>query len=191
MSKSGNSKKDQIPVSTLLPPPAKELTLPSSSFQTDESSLYEQSQEGNTLEVLRKNPERELSSSMIPLPNYASNGRDERGTTCSTLERERIGIKSNNYSGPPIQDEEKVPKASPPRRKAAREERSEKQTKSSRKESGQSMNNSNFNSSTSRQIDQEAPLPLSDDVDIISAVLEVEKCYFFLYISIPTLYRFF
>lgn len=179
MSKSGNSKKDQVPVSTTLPP-AKELAPPSSSFQFEESSLYEQSQEGNILEVLRKNPERELSSSMIPLPNYASNGRDERGTISSSLEKERIGIKSNNYGGPLIQDEEKVPKVSPPRRKAVREERSEKQTKSSRKESGQNMNNSNFNSttSTSRQNDQEAVLPPCDDVDI-SSVLEVEKMFLY------------
>ncbi|XP_029118769.2 kinesin-like protein KIN-13A [Elaeis guineensis] len=144
LSKSGNPRKDQATGS--LVPSGKESASPSSfPFSVESEDPLEQNQEVKVAELPRKNMESfshnstsevdRNSSCMMPI--YTHNGREENGVTLGSFEMERVDMKSsqssygnkiyssvqNSFDG---QDEEKVPKVSPPRRKISREEKSEK-----------------------------------------------------------------
>ncbi|XP_010931648.1 kinesin-like protein KIN-13A [Elaeis guineensis] len=190
LSKSGNPRKDQSTGS--LVPSGKE----SASASED---LHEQNQEVKVAELPRRNVESlsynstsELdrnSSSMMS--NYIHNGREESAATSGSFERERVDIKSiqssyNNKLYSSVQnsfdnqDQEKVSKVSPPRRKVSREEKSEKLNNWSRKDTAselpvagrkqQQMFDSSSNVS-SRQYEQE----VSCNDGEIDALLEEEE----------------
>ncbi|KAG1365237.1 kinesin-like protein KIN-13A [Cocos nucifera] len=149
LSKSGNPRKDQSTGS--LVPSGKE----SASASED---LHEQNQEVKVAELPRRNVESLSYNSMSELDrnsssmmsNYTHNGREESVATSGSFERERVDMKSNQssynnklYSSVQNafdnQDEEKVSKVSPPRRKVSREEKSEKMNNWSRKDTANEL----------------------------------------------------
>ena len=197
LSKSGNAKKDQAV--TLPPPPNKDVSSASSQqVSVDVEDVYEQRQEVKVADTGRRvsekdNPlydsgadfdkqSRSLSSS------YALNGREEKGFASGSLDRERFEMKNSygdsnsqktsSYSQNSVDTEDKVPKVSPPRRKTARDEKSEKFGNWLKKDTGGSdisttsskqQNSGNYNSTNtgSRQYETE-----SSDGNI-NAILEV------------------
>uniref|UniRef100_A0A5B7AI30 Kinesin-like protein n=1 Tax=Davidia involucrata TaxID=16924 RepID=A0A5B7AI30_DAVIN len=189
LSKSGNVKKDQV--SSSLPPFNKESSSVSSfPVSADvEEDVYEQHQEVKVVDTGRRVVEKENPSynpadfdkqpSSFP-SNYPINGREESGVISGSMERERVDMKmtfggstsqktySSSYSQISVDAEEKVQKVSPPRRKAYRDEKSEKLGNWLKKDGGgsdlsttsykqQSTSNSNTNNVGSRQYEPEPP----------------------------------
>ncbi|CAJ2662168.1 kinesin-like protein KIN-13A [Trifolium pratense] len=136
LSKSGNPRKDPIPnkdVSSTSTPPASACA----------EDFSDQRQE-KPMDMGKKPFEKEntmYSSAAIAdkqLPsissNYLSNGREDKGWTYASMERERFEMK-NSYNDSSSQKmssysqydtDEKVQKVSPPRRKGSKEEKSER-----------------------------------------------------------------
>ncbi|KAJ6848623.1 kinesin-like protein KIN-13A [Iris pallida] len=198
LSKSGNSKKDQVTGS--LPPSKESSSVASFPFSVEQENVNERIQEVKHVETSRRNTEipsynslseADRSSSGVT-SNYAYNGREESVAAFSSLDRDRINMRNsyNNSSIPKVysssqntlnvQDDEKVPKVSPPRRKVTRDDKAEKQSSWSRKDGGseglapsnkhQQSFDSNLNSS-SRQYEQEESF---NDREI-NAILEEEE----------------
>ncbi|PSR85118.1 Kinesin-like protein [Actinidia chinensis var. chinensis] len=144
LSKSGNAKKDQVTSSV---PPTNKDSISASSFpvSADVEDVYEQHQELKAIETGRKFVDKENLSynpsesnkqpSSFP-SNYAFNGREDVGVTSGTIERQRVDkqnfggstsqLYSSSYPQNSVDTEERVQKVSPPRRKAQRDEKSEK-----------------------------------------------------------------
>ncbi|PSS18221.1 Kinesin-like protein [Actinidia chinensis var. chinensis] len=142
LSKSGNAKKDQVASS--LPPVNKESTsTPSFPISSDVEDVYEQYQEVKVVDAGRRVVEKDntsynpTESNKQPSSNYSFNGRDDAGVIPSAIEREGVDnqnfgastsqkMYSSSYSQNSVDTEERVQKVSPPRRKAHRDEKSEK-----------------------------------------------------------------
>ncbi|WOL15749.1 kinesin-like protein KIN-13A [Canna indica] len=141
LSKSGNSRKDQASAS--LAPLSRELA-PPLPLSAEADNVAEQSQGISAVELPKRNAESLLHNSLSELDrislgtmNYTRNGREENMQVSGLLDRERADIKNNQgvFSNKPysvqnsfdLQDEEKAPKVSPPRRKLSKEEKSERQ----------------------------------------------------------------
>ncbi|KAJ6800175.1 kinesin-like protein KIN-13A [Iris pallida] len=199
LSKSGNSKKDQA-AGSLLPSAKESSSLASFPFSVEQEDIIEQTQEVKPVETSRRNTQiPSYNSTLEPdrgssrmMSNYAYNGREESATTFSSLDKERVNMK-NSYSNSSshrlysssqnsynMQDEEKVPTVSPPRRKVPREDRAEKQSSWSRKDDGSEGLPTNHKQHqsldstlniTSRQHEQEDPCSDRE----INAILEEEE----------------
>lgn len=141
LSKSGNTKKDQS--ASLIPSSAPTLAVPAGA-----GDAYEQPQESKVMDTSRKAMEKE-SISYIPSSDFdkqpsrlgsslIANSWVESGANSGGMERDMVEVK-NAYSIPAGQKlysttnlqssadvVDKVPKVSPPRRKAYRDEKSEK-----------------------------------------------------------------
>ncbi|TMX02999.1 hypothetical protein EJD97_018816 [Solanum chilense] len=141
LSKSGNTKKDQS--ASLIPSSAPTLAVPAGA-----GDAYEQPQESKVMDTSRKAMEKE-SISYIPSSDFdkqpsrlgsslIANSWEESGANSGGMERDMVEVK-NAYSIPAGQKlysttnlqssadvVDKVPKVSPPRRKAYRDEKSEK-----------------------------------------------------------------
>ncbi|CAN4094932.1 unnamed protein product [Withania somnifera] len=141
LSKSGNTKKDQT--ASLIPSSA-----PTLAVSAGAGDAYEKPQEYKILDTSRRAMEKE-STSYIPSSdfdkpssrfgsNLTINGWEERGTNSGGMERGWVEVK-NTYGIPAGQKQypttnlqtsadvvDKVPKVSPPRRKAYRDEKPEK-----------------------------------------------------------------
>ncbi|KAF5944680.1 hypothetical protein HYC85_018757 [Camellia sinensis] len=202
LSKSGNPKKDQV--ASLLPPPNKE-SISASSFpvSADVEDVYEQHQEvkvvdtGGRRVVEKENPsynpsESNKQPSTFP-SNYPFGEREDSGVTFGTVERERVDkqnfggltsqkMHSSSYLQNSVDTEERVQKVSPPRRKAHRDEKSEKPGNWLKKDgcgsdpsatSYKQQSTSNFTSSNvgSRQNEPEPPPPDRN----INEILEEEE----------------
>ncbi|KAM0947661.1 putative plus-end-directed kinesin ATPase [Dioscorea sansibarensis] len=203
LSKSGNSRKDQTAV-----PSSKESSTAASAFpiSNDSEDLYEQYQEVKMMETSRRYAESTsyISSfevdkhSTSVMSNSVSNGREESGAMSGSLERDRVDTRSS-YNGTSshklyssslvsfnTQDEEKVPKVSPPRRKISRDEKLEKlnwpkktsghelptttSNKQQQQQQQQQIQDSRLNNAALRQYEQVAPL--DGEID---AILEEEE----------------
>ncbi|XP_045786860.1 kinesin-like protein KIN-13A [Trifolium pratense] len=194
LSKSGNPRKDQAP--NPVPQSDKDVlstsSLPDSTYAED---FYDQRQEVKTVDMGRKVNEKEKSlyssgadvdkqPSSFSSSSFLYNGREEKGLPSVSMDRHRFEVKNstsqriNPYSQNDTDD--KVQKVSPPRRKGAKEERSERSLNWSKRDpngydhfttsSKQSTGNYNTVATGSRQPETES----SPDVNI-SAVLEEEE----------------
>lgn len=151
LSKSGNSKKDQVGSSQTT---NKDSSSASMLYSADGDDIYERQQEPKVMDTGKRGVQRENISYNVtsdyekqPPPsssNYAFNNRDDSGQA-SGLDKEKVDSKSafsasNNqktYAMPSSVDtEETVQKVSPPRRKTYREERSEKVSNWQKKDNG-------------------------------------------------------
>ncbi|CAN4104724.1 unnamed protein product [Withania somnifera] len=139
LSKSGNTKKDQS--ASLIPSSA-----PTLAVSAGAGDAYEQSQESKILDTTRWALEKEsyIPSSDFDKPssrfgsNLTINSWEERGTNSGGMERDRVEVKNadgipagqKQYPATNLQTSadvlDKVPKVSPPRRKAYRDEKPEK-----------------------------------------------------------------
>ncbi|XP_047945637.1 kinesin-like protein KIN-13A [Salvia hispanica] len=145
LSKSGNPRKDQ---SSLLPSNVKESSsATASSAAAEAEDFYEQHQESKLMDTSRRVLEKETSSYNFSteeekLPssfssNFSINGRDESGVV--GMEKERFDVRNSlrgstsqktssaGYTQSSNDVDEKVQKISPPRQKAYRNDRLEKQ----------------------------------------------------------------
>ncbi|KAG7547405.1 Kinesin motor domain [Arabidopsis suecica] len=144
LSKSGNSKKDQT--SNLLPPANKDVSLASSQLASnDVEDVFEPPQEPNVQETGRRVEKDSYSTSGIEFKqpthypsSYPVNFREESGIPSISMDKGRPDtsnsfggstsqrIHSSSYSQDSSDQEEKVKKVSPPRRKVSREEKPER-----------------------------------------------------------------
>lgn len=124
LSKSGNSKKDQVPSS--LPLPVKEVPS-STSISSDVDDVYEPRQEVKFVDAVRRVIEKEKLSHSQTSDFYS--GRDESRPPSAAMDKERSDMKttfvgstsqkmySSSLPSNLADTEEKVQKVSPPRRK--------------------------------------------------------------------------
>ncbi|KAM3330497.1 hypothetical protein ACQJBY_027005 [Aegilops geniculata] len=155
LSKCGNSKKEQF--SGQFVSSSKESTRTSYPLSGEAEETVDQIEENRHIDASRRVVEICMSSSVDPdrnsfsmIPSYPHRGREETSSTSSLNDRERIDFKSNptGYSSKPqslqnsvnSQEEDKVTKVSPPRRKANREDKSERQNNYVKKENGADVN---------------------------------------------------
>ncbi|KAL6989952.1 Kinesin-like protein KIN-13A [Sarracenia purpurea var. burkii] len=141
LSKTGNAKKDQI-ASSLAPATKESVSALSFPISVDPVDSYE-SQEVKVVGTVKRVVEKDnlsynpAESNKQLSSNYPFNGCEDGGVTFGAIERERVdkqnlgGSTSQNvYSSSFLQNsvdtEERVQKVSPPRRKAHRDEKSEK-----------------------------------------------------------------
>ena len=195
LSKSGNPKKDQAVNS--LPPSNKDASSASSfSATADVEDVYERQQEVKVVDTGQRVVEKDVYTVDFDKQpstfssSYPFNGREESGMASGPTDRERFEV-NNSYGGSTSQrvyssnsqnsadTEEKVQKVSPPRKKATREEKSEKMGNWAKKDGGGSdlfttnfrqANAVNYNTNNvgHRQYDPEPPTDGN-----INAVLEV------------------
>nr|XP_043627663.1 kinesin-like protein KIN-13A [Erigeron canadensis] len=173
LSKSGNSKKDQVGSSQITSKDSSSANMPVSS---DGDDIFEQHQEAKVIDTGRRGQQREnlayntTSDVEKQLPpsssSYSYNSRDD-----SDLEKEK-GESKNTFSGSTNQKvylmpssadtQDTVQKVSPPRRKSYREEKSEKIVNWQKKDNGdeksekggwprRDVNNSDFSTVGSKQ----------------------------------------
>ncbi|KAK1315545.1 Diatom spindle kinesin 1 [Acorus calamus] len=198
LSKSGNPRKDQV--STLLPPTGKDLSTSTFPGSIEPDDFHDQNQAVKMVDIGRRTTENipysstseyeRHTSSMTS--NYPLNGREESAITFN-LEKERADLRNSfagslNHKSYPysqnihdVQEDEKVQKVSPPRRKAVREEKPEKQGYLLKKDSvfdasttgykQQHTYESNLNNVTSRHPELEVPYNDGE----INALLEEEE----------------
>ena len=166
-------------------------------MSADAEDFYEPRQEVKLAETGRRvmekdNPSHNSSgdfdkqSGSMP-SSYLGNGREEKGMTASSMDRERFEMKSSYcdsnsqkmHSQNIVDTEDKVPKVSPPRRKVPREEKAEKFGNWLKKDSGGSdmsttstrqHNAGNYNSSNAGSRQYEPEIPDGN----INAILEVD-----------------
>ncbi|KAF8392595.1 hypothetical protein HHK36_022940 [Tetracentron sinense] len=203
LSKSGNAKKDQA-IGSLLPISKESSSAPSMPVPVEPEDSYHQHQEAKMTDVGRRVAGREnfpYSSADFDrqpsgLPsNHPFNGREESGVAFGSQERERVDMR-NTFGGSTshklysssyaqnsndAQEEEKVQKVSPPRRKVVKEERSEKQRSWLKKDDGESdlstagyKQQNSCDSNINKVTRQHERLPPCHDGDI-NAVLEEEE----------------
>jgi kinesin family protein 2/24 len=193
LSKSGNPRKDQAPnpVSQSDKEVLSTSSLPDSTCAED---FYDQRQEVKTVDMGRKVIEKEKllyssgadadkQPSSFSSSSFLFSGREEKGLPSVSMDRNRFEVKNstNQKINPYSQNDadDKVQKVSPPRRKGAKEERSERSSNWPKRDpngydhfttsSKQSTGNYNTVATGSRQLETESSSP---DVNI-SAVLEV------------------
>ncbi|XVF62580.1 hypothetical protein PTKIN_Ptkin09bG0019800 [Pterospermum kingtungense] len=197
LSKSGNPKKDQALNS--LPPSNKDASSTSyPSTTVDVEDVYDRPQEVKVVDTARMVVEKNVytvDSDKQPSTfssSYPYSGKEESGKASGPTDGERFEV-NNSYGGSTSQrayslnsqnsadNEEKVQKVSPPRRKATREEKSEKMGNLAKKDGGgsdlsatnsrqASAVNYNTNNVGHRQNDLEPPIDGN-----INAILEEEE----------------
>ncbi|XP_012484515.1 kinesin-like protein KIN-13A [Gossypium raimondii] len=164
LSKSGNPKKEQAVNS--FQPSNKDASSASSLLPTAVvEDIYERQPEVKVVDTGRRVAEKDVYTTDIDKQpstfssGYPFNGREESGKASGPTDRERFEVNSN-YGGSSSQrvyssnsqnsadTEEKVPKVSPPRRKATREEKLEKSRNWAKKDGG----GSDSSASNSRQV---------------------------------------
>ncbi|PPS16635.1 hypothetical protein GOBAR_AA03926 [Gossypium barbadense] len=164
LSKSGNQKKEQAVNS--FQPSNKDASSASSLLPTAVvEDIYERQPEVKVVDTGRRVAEKDVYTTDIDKQpstfssGYPFNGREESGKASGPTDRERFEVNSN-YGGSSSQrvyssnsqnsadTEEKVPKVSPPRRKATREEKLEKTRNWAKKDGG----GSDSYASNSRQV---------------------------------------
>lgn len=180
LSKSGNSKKEQF--SGQFVSSSKESTHTSYPLSGEAEETVDQIEENRHIDASRSVVEIYMSSSVDPdrnsfsmIPSYPHRGREETSSTSSLNDRGRIDFKSNptGYSSKAqslqnsvnSQEEDKVTKGSPPRRKANREDKSERQNNYVKKENGADVNRIVHR----QQLKQQQQRPLSTSASQVSS----------------------
>ncbi|WVZ71186.1 hypothetical protein U9M48_019802 [Paspalum notatum var. saurae] len=148
LSKGGNTKKEQFAAQS-----GKDSTYTSYPLSGEAEEAMDQSQEIRPVDASRKDVDDFPSTSMEPernsygvIPSYPHRGKEEIVSRSGLNDRERGDLKSNQVGSSSktqslqdsvsSQEEMKVTKVSPPRRKANRDEKSERQSNYMKKESG-------------------------------------------------------
>ncbi|XP_009383744.2 kinesin-like protein KIN-13A [Musa acuminata AAA Group] len=188
LSKSGNSKKDQVAASLVSSGKESASLLP---FSVEPEDLV-QIQDSKAVELPRKNSERISYNSTLDLDrnSYGTRNGKEIPPASVSIEMEKVDLKTSHESvryklysvqnSFDFQEEEKVTKVSPPRRKAFREEKSEKRSNWSKRDGGPQLTATGHNpqqmydtasDNASRKYDQES----SCNDEEIEAILEEEE----------------
>uniref|UniRef100_A0A0E0KYM6 Kinesin-like protein n=1 Tax=Oryza punctata TaxID=4537 RepID=A0A0E0KYM6_ORYPU len=168
LSKGGNTRKEQPTGPTI--PSSKDSSSAPMSIETEE--IANQIQEKRPVETSRKAAENFISnSSMEPdrnpvsmIPSYSNRGKEENGSS-GLNDRERVDMNSSRigYNSKPqsvqnsanLQEEEKVTKVSPPRRKAYRDDKPERQSNYTKKDSGPETSRPGYKVQQAKQLQQQ------------------------------------
>lgn len=152
LSKGGNTKKEQLTVQSVAS--GKESTYNSYPLSGEAEENMEQTQETRPVDGSRKGVDNFISnSSMEPernsfsmIPSYQHRGKDEMSSRSGLNDRERGDLKPSQacftsktqslQDSVNSQEDVKITKVSPPRRKANRDDKSERQSNFVKKESG-------------------------------------------------------
>ncbi|KAK1387584.1 hypothetical protein POM88_015762 [Heracleum sosnowskyi] len=148
LSKSGNPKKDQVSSSSSQLTNKESTTVIPAPSPTDADDVYEQYRDVKSTETNRRVADKgnlsyhstaDLERQPASFPsNNSSNIREEAGMISANMDKEKIDVKNTlgsstsnkvppaSYSQHSVDNEEKVQKVSPPRRKAYRDDKSEK-----------------------------------------------------------------
>jgi len=163
-------------------------------------------QEKRPVDTYRKGTENLISNASVEpdrnsfsmIPSYSNRGREENGAA-SGNDRERYDLKSSQtaytskaqlvQNSANTQEEEKVTKVSPPRRKAYREDKSDRQSNYMKKDNGPETGRAGYKMQQAKQLQQQQrPASASassrqsekesscDDVEI-DAILEVKTIH--------------
>jgi kinesin family protein 2/24 len=183
---------------------SKESTNTSYPLSAEGEETMDQIQENRYIDASRKVVEINASSSVDPdrnsfsmIPSYPHRGKEETSSTSALNDRERVDLKSNpiGYSSKAqslqnsvnSQEEDKVTKVSPPRRKANISEKSERQSNYVKRENGPELSRIVHKQQLKQQQQQQRPSSTSasqvsskqsekesscDDMEI-NAILEV------------------
>ncbi|KAL6897754.1 hypothetical protein ACP4OV_006713 [Aristida adscensionis] len=207
LSKGGNTRKEQSagPSTTS----AREFSsAPSYPLSVEAEEFPNQMQEKRPVDTYRKGAENFTSNSSIEpernsfstIPSYSNRGREENGAASSFNDRERFDSRSSQtaytskaqlvQNSATTQEEEKVTKVSPPRRKAVREDKSERQSNYAKKDNGPEVGRVGYKVQQAKQLQQQQRPPSAsasqassrqsekesscDDVEI-DAILEEEE----------------
>lgn len=162
-------------------------------------------QEKRPVDTYRKGTENFISNSsgepdrnsFSTIPSYSNRGREENGTVSGFNDRERYDMKSSQtaytskaqlvQNAANTQEEEKVTKISPPRRKAYKEDKSDRQSNYAKRDNGPETGRAGYKMQQTKQLQQQQRPPSAsassrqsekesscDDVEI-DAILEVNN----------------
>ncbi|OEL30777.1 Kinesin-13A [Dichanthelium oligosanthes] len=188
LSKGGNTRKDQSTGPTTTSN-RESSSAPSYPLIAEAEEIPNQIQEKRLVDTHRKGTE---ETSMIS--SYSNRGREENGAASGFSDRERYDLKSSQTAytskarnSANTQEEEKVTKVSPPRRKAYREDKSDRQSNYAKKDNGPETSRAGYKAQQSKQPQQQQRPPSAsassrqsekesscDDVEI-DAILEEEE----------------
>ncbi|KAL6608243.1 hypothetical protein ACP70R_041306 [Stipagrostis hirtigluma subsp. patula] len=207
LSKGANTRKEQStgPSTTST---RESSTAPSYPLSVEAEEIPNQIQEKRPVDMYRKGTENFTSNASVEPdrnsfstnPSYSNRGREENGAPSSFNDRERFDSRSSQtaYTSKvqlvqnlaTTQEEEKVTKVSPPRRKAYREDKSERQSNYTKKDNGSEIGRAGYKVQQSKQLQQQQRPPSAsasqassrqsekesscDDVEI-DAILEEEE----------------
>ncbi|XP_066361018.1 kinesin-like protein KIN-13A [Miscanthus floridulus] len=177
---------------------------PSYPLPAEAEEIPNQIQEKRPVDTYRKGTENSISNASVEpnrnsfsmIPSYSNRGREENGAA-SGNDRERYDLKSSQtaytskaqlvQNSAKTQEEEKVTKVSPPRRKAYREDKSDRQSNYMKKDNGPETDRAGYKMLQAKQLQQQRrPASASassrqsekesscDDVEI-DAILEEEE----------------
>jgi len=201
LSKSGNTRKEQStgPTNTSS---RESSSAPSYPLPVEAEEFPNQNQEKRPADTHRKVTETFTSipsvepdrNSFGMIPSYSNRGREENGAASGFNDRERYDLKSSQtgytskaQNSANTQEEEKVTKVSPPRRKAYREDKSDRQSNYAKKDNGSETGRAGYKMQQAKQPQQQQRPPSAsassrqsekesscDDVEI-DAILEEEE----------------
>ncbi|RLN00781.1 kinesin-13A-like [Panicum miliaceum] len=201
LSKSGNTRKEQStgPTNTSS---RESSSAPSYPLPAEAEEFPNHNQEKRPADTHRKGTETFTSNPSVEpdrnsfgmVPSYSNRGREENGAASGFNDRERYDLKSSQtgYTSKAqnlanTQEEEKVTKVSPPRRKAYREDKSDRQSNYAKKDNGPETGRAGYKTQQAKQPQQQQRPPSAsassrqsekesscDDVEI-DAILEEEE----------------
>uniref|UniRef100_J3M434 Kinesin-like protein n=1 Tax=Oryza brachyantha TaxID=4533 RepID=J3M434_ORYBR len=173
LSKGGNTRKEQ-PAGPTMPSIRDSSSAPSYPISVETEEIVNQIQEKRPVETSRKAAEIFSSnSSMEPdrnsvsmIPSYSNRGKEENGSSgLNDRDKDRVDLNSSRtgYNSKPqpvqnsanVQEEEKVTKVSPPRRKAYRDDRPERQSNYTKKDSGPETSRTGYKVQQAKQLQQQ------------------------------------
>lgn len=196
LSKGGNAKKEQFAAQSVSS--GKESTYTSYSFSCEAEETMEQIQEIRPVDASRKGVDNFTSNTSMEQERNSYRGKEETSTRSGLNDRERGDLKSNQagfnsktqslQESISSQEDVKVTKVSPPRRKANRDEKSERQVNYMKKESGPEISRTVKPQQQLKQQQLQRPSSTSasqvsskqsekDDMEI-NAILEVKSFLF-------------
>ncbi|XP_066364817.1 kinesin-like protein KIN-13A [Miscanthus floridulus] len=203
LSKGGNTRKEQSTGPTTTSS-RESSSAPSYPLPAEAEEIPNQIQEKRPVDTYRKGTEILISNASVEpdrnsfsmIPSYSKRGREENSAAFGN-DRERYDLKSSQtaytskaqlvQNSANTQEEEKVTKVSPPRRKAYREDKSDRQSNYMKKDNGPETGRAGYKMQQAKQLQQQQrPASASassrqsekesscDDVEI-DAILEEEE----------------
>lgn len=204
LSKGGNTRKEQSTAAATTssresssapsyPLPAETEEIPNQFLEKRPVDTYQKGTANFT-----SNPSAEPDrNSFSMIPSYSNRGREENGAASGFNDRERYDLKSSQTSytsktqlvqnSSNTQEEEKAAKVSPPRRKAYKEDKSDRQSNYTKKDNGLETGRTGYKIQQAKQVQQQQRPPSAsassrqsekesscDDVEI-DAILEEEE----------------
>ncbi|XP_047094099.1 kinesin-like protein KIN-13A [Lolium rigidum] len=190
LSKGGNTRKEQSTAPTI-PSMRESSSAPSYPLSVEAEEIPNQIQEKRPVDTSRRGAENFTSSSSVEpdrntfsmIPSYSNRGKEENGAS-GLNDRERVDLNSvrTGYNSKAqliqnstnMQEEEKATKVSPPRRKAYREEKAEKQSNYTKKDSGSEISRPGYKVQQARLLQQQQR-PISASVSQASSRLSEKE----------------